>query len=359
MMSILKSRIKKTSERLLFKSETILRKADIHIILKIFQDKIEITWQDLRIASILLGYKKDHIAYESMLKKYDQDLILLSVNDSVEASFVDRRKGGYGSDALNSYRKLKIENSVFFEKIYANDSVGLEKFFWFNENIQYQINENLVCTPNILDVRTGKYLTAVYYEYISLKKSRTRDVLEKSIEIVACFDALRLPPLNEIPSSILDMKLNKDYRGGFRNALFFLRKSEIKNVDFLFTLEKVINRLPRQFNHGDLTIDNFYLPNYVVDWDSAGVYPLGYDVAWCLAQYGKFESLDKLELFLEKSFKKTFKNERWDDFLLSTLYLNFIFSCRSLRASKSNCQMILDNYHRVIELVKGKDTCDS
>ena len=60
----------------------------------------------------------------------------------------------------------------------------------------------------------------------------------------------------------------------------------------LKSMASIVKDLPHQITHGDLHGKNMGKPNVVIDWDRAGVYPLGLDIAYALSNEYHLIDLD-------------------------------------------------------------------
>ena len=105
---------------------------------------------------------KNHKFYNSLLKRF---VPLWSVEIS-EASF--HLGGGGGESSLNCFRRVKINDSIYFEKVYFKDNEDLKKVKWFHQNVAQFLNSYGVVVPPLCFMDEGKAFVIVYFEYLNL-----------------------------------------------------------------------------------------------------------------------------------------------------------------------------------------------
>src|SRR5690606_35899878 len=85
------------------------------------------------------------------------------------------------------------------------------------------------------------------------------------------------------PEYLKDYKLHAFYKGNILHASKMI--SNLSN-DSLSPdmIEQVVNRQPLVLTHGDIQETDVFADNYLIDWDSFGFFPLGFESAYILYQ---------------------------------------------------------------------------
>lgn len=216
--------------------------------------------------------------------------MLYTQKNSIDVTFIG---SGYSGEAMNTYRKIVLNEHVLFEKIYFN--VRKKSVSFFLKNILPQLLKGGVNTARLIEISEGRRLFINYYEYLELEPLKPGDYFDNAANIAAKIAAVEFAGTSEFPRRRLEFN-----SGNFRKSVGNLTKElssqgiDIKN--FLGNVGRYINQnVKRCLNHGDLSNSNTFKYEKVIDWDNYGFYPIGYD-------FGLIISLanDKEELTLEK-----------------------------------------------------------
>lgn len=266
-----------------------------------------------KIIELSLRINKSHLLYQFLIKQYDPSLRFIK---SKETSFVGKGSGG---GSLDTYRKVVVENQEFFEKIYFNNSVEYSKTLYFYKNIFHTLQNDTLKIPFLKKIIKGNKLSVFYYEFVHLEKLEKDELFERSLNIYNLLNA-------NYHYKYID-QLNS-FQIFTEEAMYKLCKSRViekyinsnkynEILHFIESIEKQLKKEPMLFQHGDLQIGNIYRNGYVVDWDKATYYPLGYDLGYILANkiYSLKAELD-IKLLVNKMVEKYIQNN-------SFLYLKY------------------------------------
>src|SRR5690606_5941844 len=91
-------------------------------------------------------------------------------------------------------------------------------------------------------------------------------------------------------------------------------------------IEQITNLLPLVITHGDIHFDNVFAGNYLIDWDSFGFFPHGFEVARILAKQLEDPTFERLQEILNGEYRGVISEDQWHGFELSCLYFYLIFS---------------------------------
>lgn len=266
----------------------------------------------------------DQKLYNKLLKKY---IIDWDWDDYFTSSvFIGH---GSGEDNLDVYRKVCVEDKYFFEKVYFNDSQDLLVVEWFYEYVYPRIGEHLK-TVNLHKIIKGDLITVVYFDFIALAPV-------SRFMYHSCFFAIakNLYELSRADASLIKGAtcFVKDYRLHFHYIDkiddFKLAIKKMSNGKLTVEMiEQIIDLQPLIFSHGDIYHPNVFEDNYLIDWDSCGFFPHGFDCAFILATNVRYISLEKLKEILNDEFKELVGDDQWDGFQLCCWYFYLMFTVR-------------------------------
>lgn len=288
---------------------------------------------EIRRASYFYRYFLTHQEYEEIIRLYDPAISFPDYDHSTTA-FVGRGNGGQG---LASYRRVKLRptGKNVFEKIYINNSLGLRRTRWFYETIFSQLPGHFFI-PRLLSIRAGNRLSLVYFEYHDNLQSfydvvTVDQMSERMIQGYTRFlDELRsiiIPETADLEaSSVLSVST---YKNGRVCGLRYLQASGHDQHDF-HCIEAFIAKQPTsrlRFSHGDLCAENFY-DNCLLDFDSCGMYPQGFDLALMLSLIREFSSVAELTDYVSRYSVLDLSDHQAK---LSFFYFCFVFYSRRVR----------------------------
>jgi hypothetical protein len=274
-----------------------------------------------RIASTVRD-AENHGFYEELLKAFVPNW---QVNIT-KAVFMGK---GAGECDLNVYRKVRIENKLYFEKIYFTDYPSFKHIQFFQAHI-YKLIQKKIKVPYIRKIYSGELLTIVYYDYLVLNELEVEKQENRLIQFskyfyhISCENASCLKKL-ELPDSIKNFRKRFKYRNNILSAKARLSEKNIETEIY----EKSLSRSKHIFTHGDLHEDNSFKQAVLVDWDNCGIYPLGFEPAYmyyCLML--KNNKRGNVINWLRKHYMDTVLKEDWRDFEQNFTYLLFVFSMK-------------------------------
>src|SRR5690606_15142405 len=166
---------------------------------------------------------------------------------------------------------------------YFNNSYDILKIEWFHEHI-YSLLEDLVNVPRIYRIIRGDLITIVYFEftkliplpnakldYISFAISRRLIGISKATVVKEIADSA--------PKYLRNYKLHASYKANITRASKLI-KILTDNALSSDMIEHVVNQQPSVITHADIQETNLFANNYLIDWDSFGFFPLGFESAY-------------------------------------------------------------------------------
>lgn len=290
--------------------------------------KIDTKEYDIFIVS-LINLSKSNQVYEIITKKYDNKVHFLQ---NKTATFLRR---GYGAGVIHVYRKVQVDNSIFFEKTYRLNSQDYKRTTYFYRNI-YTYLESIV--PALEQNIKGQKLAIIYYKFVNLEPIDQKELFDLSIKYYDVYASLKLTKqIHEI-----------DYYHDFSNDGHYLcgKNTIMRSFDntrlydevygFFHEVEEEIKKTTMLFQHGDLNVVNVCKNNYLIDWDNSGFYPMGYDLGLIFARRIKFlkmqNSIEGINDFI-KYHAQEFVSQR-NVWLLK--YFTIIFLIRFTSKNKNN-----------------------
>jgi hypothetical protein len=251
---------------------------------------------------------------------------------------------GIGGSSLDSFRKVKYKDEWLFEKIYFNRSVDLQRLEWFNNEVFEEI-KTLIKIPPIKKLVSGELITLIYFQFIEPlpipEQLVQTKVIEASKSLYRCSQKPRIQDIiNQSPKIIKDYTLHFEYKRCIYKAEQ-IATERMNDSHFLKDVQSVINESPHILTHGDLHRENIFLNDYLIDWDSFGIYPIGLDVGFLFFRLSlDFEqfSVEQLLFVLEKEYKPMIKEEDWNCFKMNSLFFYFIFTIHHFSKDETNIE---------------------
>jgi hypothetical protein len=267
----------------------------------------------------LLRIAENHKYYNSLLK-----ILVPDWNVKIqEAKFIGK---GYGSRNLNTYRKVKIGNKNYFEKIHFSRYQNLDTEQWFQENI-YQLIRDKINVPLIHKIYQGPILSIVYYDFWELsvlEKETVENTLiqfSKDLYYISCRSQPMLTTL-EIPEAIKDFRLHFRYQQSRVLAEAKLLKHEIN----MRALEDSIDRSKHILTHGDINPGNGFQNRVLIDWGSFCFFPIGFEAAHIFYRIQfRYIQLTDVITWLQRHYKSTVLKEDWKSCKRNFIYFLFVF----------------------------------
>lgn len=278
---------------------------------------------ELKKITSYLKRAEDQKLYSEILQQFVPQLSM----DFDSSQFTGR---GYSKTCLNVYRKLIYRDDVLFEKVYFNSSHDLLRVKWFYENISPLMSSNIK-TPQVYNSISGELITVVYFKFVDLVTLAMNDVsanvFNHSKELYKLsFNTNVKDKMKDAPEFLKDYKEHFLYKLNIEKAS--LKAFELRDESFpLQEIEQRIANSHHILTHGDIHWGNVYEDNYLIDWDSFGIYPIGLDVAFILYQLHQCKLIYKdLCDILERECRPFILKEEWSDFELNCLFFYFVFT---------------------------------
>ena len=296
-------------------------------------------FRDLKIVTSVIALTRDHQRYEDSLRLFDDTLSLPGARG--RAAFVGY---GIGGGSLNVYRTI---GGARFEKIYLRKSACLRRMSFAYAEILPRLRD--LRTPALLETGKGERIAVARFEAITPRPVPHFD-LEAAVEAVQAFAALDLSDIS-IPPDIRNFR-KKGYGNGQEILFTRIRRRHPTRAEALIEgvqrLEKRVAACPGVFAHGDLNRTNFAADGHVIDWDSAGVYPYGFDAAYVANQSTRFSDIAQLEAFFGRYFERPGEAEE-DRIAFLFFFLHFM---QNLPRQRTN-HMLFDQLLERLDGVPG------
>lgn len=274
-------------------------------------------WMEFRDFMTGCALLHDHALYARALAAKDPDLDLPRFE---QAAFLPVKGIGYGS--LNVYRKVLLPGKgVAFEKIYASGKNELASCLFFYRDVMPRLDERL--SPRLLDIREGRHLTAMYFEFLEGGQLRGRDlIVARLVGLSSTLSGLSIPE-STAPPGARDFRNDLPHRKGRSHAIGLLGRD---HEGWFADIEHSFRKLRRSPAHGDMHSGNMAASGEVFDWDRCGLYPVGFDLRHLSLEGGGdfFESASGLRDFVRERYLRQTRVLRTGLFLDCVVYLNFI-----------------------------------
>lgn len=284
---------------------------------------VEVQRYELRNISDMISVNKNNDFYNTLLKLFIPGWDL----NIKEAKFIT---GGWGTPSLNSYRKVKIGDNLWFEKVYFTSSRELNALQWLQKNIYPLLKKDEeISVPEIIKIYKSEVLSIVYFDFMQLSSLDNKKSIQPLIILTKRLykaslreDILEL--MHTAPDYLKDYRSHFQYKQNIEYARTQLSEYHINTGGLEVILEKNRNVL----THGDMQHTNVFKNFKLIDWDLFGIFPAGFDPAFLFFRFFekgniKFNIVD----WLEKNYKDTVPQNQWSLFQLSFSYFLFIFYC--------------------------------
>jgi len=254
------------------------------------------SWQELKLLGYVFSCYEQHEAYEHLLEAFDSVKPVSAEQETEKASFIG---SGSGDSTLNCYRALKVTGQADvdawqFEKVYRRrDNDDLERVKALNAFFGPSLSSGELFMPRIMEIREGSELAIIYSRLTPgtrISKSRAvvaggaavRMLMDLSVQTVPPDSVLRRPH----PQFINAHTITRDWIAG-------TAPQHLSEFDAI--TDWVEQNCPRFLAHGDLHRKNILASGAMLDWDSCGIYPIGYDPGLILARGFGGRTVDDLE----------------------------------------------------------------
>lgn len=251
-----------------------------------------IDWPTLVRYSTFCRFDERHANYESILKAFDPALRL---PDSSNCAFLG---DGFGGGSLNAYRRVDIDGVPCFEKVYLKDSPDYRNSLRFYRDVQTPLAHAGLKSPAFLRAVEGDTLSVVYS---ALVRSAAPTTKAKAISRYRKhFDRLMRVEIPSTPAWNTAFTDHALYQDGVEKAAAFISASLGEDPAILSTLETSMGEAIMVFSHGDWYRKNINTRGVVFDWDRCGMYPAGFDLAYCFSKSLKVESIVDLDRAIKR-----------------------------------------------------------
>lgn len=264
---------------------------------------------------------KNHTFYNSLLKMF------VPTWDAkiTDALFISG--GGVGESSLDCFRKVTIDGTHFFEKIYYQGHDDLVRIKWFSVHAySLMINQGIVA-PQVKKMYEGDAFVIVYFEYLNLEPLHHSEIEENFIYMAKKLYSASLKKDittldTTIPECITGFKHHFEYKNKIAQANKVFSRHTISNSK----IEEKIKSSTVTLAHGDIQEKNAFKNYMLIDFDTFGLYPIGYEVAFVCFRLLITKRLKKLPTnWLETNFIQDISLEHWEDFERNFNYFLCVF----------------------------------
>lgn len=252
------------------------------------------------------------------------------------SQFITQLKDGGGGSSFSSFRKIKSDNELWFEKVYFSDHPDLQRNIFFYNHIYPLLKEDLQI-PKLQKLISGEWLSIAYFDFFNLQKIEEKKYLIQEMIVVSLILYQRSIKYQKTlikickSSIITDFILHPNY---LRNKKIVENKLLKSNI-LIKEVERKINQSYKILTHGDINLTNIYQNRKVIDWDNFGIYPIGFEVASFYHRLvWKNEIENNFEEWLEKNYKNKIDSFHWKDFKRNSCYFLYVFLIRELEKPK-------------------------
>lgn len=254
------------------------------------------SWQELKILGYVYSCYEQHEAYERLLAAFDSVTPVSVRQETEKASFIG---SGSGDSTLNCYRALKMTGRVAgdarqFEKVYRRrDNDDLERVKALNAFFGPSLSSGQLFMPRIIEIREGSELAIIYSRLTPGAR------ISKSQAVVAGGAAVRMLmalPVQMVPLDSVLRRPHPQYINAHTITRDWIAGTAPQHLsEFDAITDWVEQKCPRFLAHGDLHRKNILASGAMLDWDSCGIYPIGYDPGLILARGFGGRTVDELE----------------------------------------------------------------
>lgn len=257
--------------------------------------------------------KFNHDAYERILSAYDTGLSFRS--GAIGRDFVGAGKGRY---TLNTYRKIVMQESALFEKVYLRDSVDWRKCNFFYEYILPDLYGHEMSVPGLLDVVSGERLVVSRFEFVDFSAIDECDYIDRLAAVTQRLASVEYDTAL-VPEEFKSLELHFGFERCMRKTQVVLEQAGESSA-VLLRMKRHCEAMPRFVGHGDLSLPNMGVGSVVLDWDNFGFYPPGFDLALGAVLKGELLDADALSSMVERVFPSFSKRCTFE-----MLWFSFVF----------------------------------
>lgn len=234
---------------------------------------------------------------------------------------------GLGTSSLSSFRKIEDNDNILFEKVYFTSHNDLKRIVWLQENL-FDLIKPKINIPEIYKTCQGQILTVVYYEYLKLDTIiDDRNKLDQMLKLSKVLYSLTAENLTYLESISLPEYITDVFEHPLIKSCFEKAKGRAIRQNLNFTkYASLLNQSKKIIAHGDIYESNVYLDNTLIDWDSFGYFPIGFDAAYMFQRYlWKEKKIEDFQQWLPQNYYDFIKSEDWKDFERNSYFFLYIF----------------------------------
>lgn len=261
------------------------------------------SWEELKYWTYIVSCYEQHRIYEQMLSNFGSVEALEASRVAKNVKFVG---SGSGGSTLNAYRSIVLADtskpdSWVFEKVYSCEGYDdLERVLAVVRQLGDRLNSGDTFMPRLIDVRKGRQLAIAYSVFTPSARVPARQAIVRGAAVVRKLMALPTDSLSA--ESVLNQPHSNYLQALMKTRDWIASKRPEALVAFDELSEKINGSYPRYLAHGDLHRKNILRSGAVLDWDSCGLYPIGYDPGLIIARGLRAESVEEVEQSLVKYF---------------------------------------------------------
>jgi|GEM_PF-1461394 len=284
--------------------------------------------KEIKYISHFLRKNNNHQNYDLLLKAFIPKLLL----DYDKAEFIGE---GQAKSSLDTYRKISIDQNIFFEKVYFNSYQNIEKLTFLSEFI-FPLLKNKLQIPSIKNIYKGNIISSVYWEFLILKEISKH----KQEETLKEFSLILYQVSIEKHSFLRGLKELENYRNFNLHYQYVLNldlsKRYFKSRRISFShFEKSAGFSKPILTHADLHQDNIFQNRILIDWDHFGYFPIGFEQAFLFFRMLENHSKSGKDFYdWMKDFTEKINKEDRADFERNFLFFLMVFSIRRIEKNK-------------------------
>ncbi|WP_404368163.1 phosphotransferase [Marinobacter sp.] len=239
-------------------------------------------WEDLKLRTYIASRCENHVYYEACLERYDPALKFLRQGADGHATFFG---SGHGESTLNCYRKILSGTAggpVMFEKVYSTQFDDVFRIEWLESNFGELLRSRGVLLPEILSLNHGARAVAVYSRFMAAGRIPQKEAVSRAVAIIrVLMDVSSVPSIPEYQ----DYQSQHIYCQALASARALVTRLRPEANAVLDRITGQVAETPQRYlTHGDLHYKNMLGNGAVLDWDSCGFYPFGYDLGLALSK---------------------------------------------------------------------------
>lgn len=275
-----------------------------------------------------LSIVNDHHYYNKILEEYIPEW----KNTFSHTKFIGFGLGEYN---LNVYRKVSENQVHYFEKIYYADSIDFRRMEWFYNYIYPKINHKIK-TIKLHKIYKGQLLNAAYFEYANLEaieEEQWESEFIKSSKLIYTLTSEIQDLFPHAPDYVSDFRLHDLYVQNISRTKTFLAKESRLQLT-TEGIEKQVSLSPKVLTHGDIYEHNLFKSEYLIDWDSCGLYPIGVEFAFVLGRSKEPCEFSTLLQRIKKEYEKLVAKRFWKNWEFNCLYFFLLSSMQHTSTPK-------------------------